>query len=80
MDRAVGSKKKVELDTENADPYLLYSVPQTPSGAHKAGLRGEWNGFRPEHRPDSIYWVYWLLLLLALGVTGSLMLRFAGII
>ncbi len=80
MGQAATAKKKVPQDSTGADPFLLYSVPQTPTGAKKAGLHGDWEGFRHEHRADSIYWIYWLLFLVAIGFMASVLMKFAKLI
>jgi hypothetical protein len=73
-------KGKTRKLDDNADPFLLYSVPQTASGAKKSKLQGDWQGIHPEPRADSIYWIYWVLLLFVLGVMGTLLLKYIQVI
>lgn len=76
-----GKRKKKDHSLDgNADPFLLYSVPQTPTGAHKAGMHGEWDSFHHESRPDKYDWLYWLFFLIAIGVMGYCLVRFVGLI
>ncbi|MFB3915994.1 MAG: hypothetical protein ACE14M_04655 [Terriglobales bacterium] len=81
MGQAAAAKKKKEQHLNgNADPYLLYSVPQTPSGAHKAGLQGEWDSIREESLPRRFDWVYWIVFLMGVGVMGYCLVKFVGLI